>query len=324
MASKPTVTMTLAGDEGKLTDAFDKVGDASKSMADKVDSASSEMRGAGDRFDSLAESTDTAETRFTGFSDTIGGVTEGLMAWNDESLSTTERLQALGMAGADLAGGLTGFLVPALKTMWTTLTTTVIPAIWSFTSALLANPITWVVVGIAALIAIIILLVKNWDKVKEVVGTVVGWIRDRWNGLMSWFSGIPDWFGRIFSGIGNAISGAFKSAINWVIDKVNWLLDRVNWLLDQINGVSSIVGIPAIPHIPHIPRMHTGGTVPGPPGSEQMAILQAGETVTSAASSGATAITINSGGSALDDALVEVLRAAIQRQGGNVQVVLGT
>lgn len=296
MASKPTVTLTLAGDEAKLTDSFDKVGAASKSMADKVDNSSREMRNAGDRFDSLAESTDTAETRFTGFSDTIGGVTEGLAAWNDESLSTTERMMALGMAGADLAGGLTGFLVPALKGLWVSLTTTVIPAIWSFTAALLANPITWIIIGIAALIAIIILLVKNWDTVKQVVGTVVGWIRDRWNDLMGWFSGIPAWFGKIFSGIGDIIGSAFKSALNFVIGLVNWGIDRINWLLDRVNDVTGIVGIPSIPHIPHIPRMHTGGVVPGAPGEEQLAVLQAGERVTPASQTGGGTVTVSFSG----------------------------
>lgn len=289
MASKPTVTLTLAGDESKLTDSFDKVGAASQSMASKVDDASRDVRSAGDRFDTLAESTDTAETRFTGFSDTLGGVTEGLAAWNDESLSTTERLMALGMAGADLAGGLTGFLVPALKGLWLSLTTTVIPAIWSFTSALLANPITWIIVGIAALIAIIVLLVKNWDTVKQVVGDVVGWIVDRWNGLMSWFSGVPAWFGRIFGGIGDAISGAFKSVINWIIDRLNWLVGVANKVIYGINVVNPFSDIP---NIPTIPRMHTGGVVPGPPGSETMAILQAGERVTSAGSSGGGAIAL--------------------------------
>jgi len=276
MASNPAVTLTLAGDESKLTDAFDKVGASSKKMADDVDSASADMRDAGSGFDSLAESTDTAETRFTGFSDTIGGVTEGLMAWNDESLSTTERLQALGMAGADLAGGLTGFLVPALKSMWVGLTTQVIPAIWSFTSALLANPITWVVIGIAALIAIIVLLVKHWDWVKDAAGNTVRWIRDRWNDLMGWFGGIPAWFGRIFGGIGDAIAGAFKSAINWVIDRLNWLVDRAN---DLIYGINVASPFSDIPYIPHIPRMHTGGVVPGMPGQEVPIIAMAGERV---------------------------------------------
>jgi len=294
MASKPTVTLTLAGDESKLTDSFDKVGAASKSMADKVDDSSREVRSAGDRFDSLAESTDTAETRFTGFSDTLGGVTEGLAAWNDESLSTTERMMALGMAGADLAGGLTGFLVPALKGLWLSLTTTVIPAIWSFTAALLANPITWIIIGIIALIAIIVLLVKNWDTVKQVVSTVVGWIRDRWNDLMGWFGGIPDWFGRIFGAVGGAISGAFKSAINWVIDRLNWFVDRANDIIAGINWVNPFSDIPPIPHIP---RMHTGtARVPGAPGSEQMAILQAGERVTSAGSASGGTVMIGFSG----------------------------
>jgi hypothetical protein len=276
MSSKPTVTLTLAGDEQKLTQAFDRVGAASTSMSDKVDDSSAEMRTAGERFDSLAEKSDTAETRFTGFYDTIGGTRDLLSAWNDESLSTTDRLVALGQAGADLAGGLTGFLIPALSTMWSTLTTTVIPAIWSFTTALLANPITWIVIGIAALIAIIILLVTHWDTVKQVVSNVVNWIKDRWNDLMGWFSGVPDWFGRIFAGIGNAISGAFKSALNWVIDRLNWLVDRANDLIYGINVVSPFNDIPSIPHIP---RMHAGGVVSGPPGSEQMRILRAGEKV---------------------------------------------
>lgn len=289
MASKPTVTMTLAGDEEKLTQAFDRVGAASKSMADKVDDSSKEMRTASDRFDGLAETTDTAETRFQGFSDTLGGVTEGLSAWNDESLSTTDRLMALGMAGADLAGGLTGFLIPALSTMWTTLTTTVIPAIWSFTAALLANPITWIVIGIAALIAIIILMVTHWDTVKQVVGNVVGWIRDRWNDLMGWFSGVPAWFGKIFGGIGDAIAGAFKSAINWVVDRLNWLIDVANKVIYGINVVSPFSDIPSIPHIPH---MHTGGIVPGMPGEEVPIMAMAGERVTANGQGGSGAATV--------------------------------
>lgn len=35
---------------------------------------------------------------------------------------------------------------------------------WSFTAALLANPITWVVVGIVALVAAIVLAIKHWEE----------------------------------------------------------------------------------------------------------------------------------------------------------------
>lgn len=41
-----------------------------------------------------------------------------------------------------------------------------IASTWAFTKALLGNPITWIVIGIIALIAGLYLLVKHWDKVK--------------------------------------------------------------------------------------------------------------------------------------------------------------
>lgn len=40
-----------------------------------------------------------------------------------------------------------------------------VSSVWSFTAALLANPVTWVVIGIIALIAALYLLWKNWDRV---------------------------------------------------------------------------------------------------------------------------------------------------------------
>jgi hypothetical protein len=296
MASKPTVTLTLAGDEKKLTEAFDRVGAASKSMADKVDDSSKTMSHAGERFETATESFDTLDTRAMGFRDTLTGLQDGFQGLTNDSDSLLDTLLLLGFGIGDLASGFVNFLLPMLKTFWTTLVESVIPAVWSFTSALLANPITWVVIGIIALIAIIVLLVKHWDWVKEAASNAAGWVRDRWNDLMGWFAGIPAWFGRIFGAVGDAIAGAFKGALNWVIDRLNWLVDRANDLIYGINLVNPFSDIPAIPHIP---RMHTGGVVPGPPGSETMAILQAGEQVTSAGSAsggGAVALYVAPGG----------------------------
>jgi TP901 family phage tail tape measure protein len=44
-----------------------------------------------------------------------------------------------------------------------------IASVWSFTAALLANPITWVVLAIIGLIAVIVLLIRHWDTVKVAV-----------------------------------------------------------------------------------------------------------------------------------------------------------
>lgn len=43
-----------------------------------------------------------------------------------------------------------------------------VPSILSFSAALMTNPLTWIVLGIVAVIAAIVWLVKNWDTVKAV------------------------------------------------------------------------------------------------------------------------------------------------------------
>lgn len=278
MSSKPTVTLTLAGDESKLTDAFDRVGAAAKTMGDKVDAASDDMREAGNRVERVTEGFDTADTRAMGFRDTLTGLQDGLKGMTDSSQSLFDRLLLLGFGVGDLASGMVNFIIPALTSFWSTLTTTVIPAVWSFTTALLSNPITWIVLGIAALIGILYLLGVRLDDVKELFGTVINWIKDRWNGLMAWFGGIPDWFGRIFGAIGNAISAAFKGVINWIVDRLNWLIDLANKVIYGINVVNPFSDIPSIPHIP---RMHTGGVVQGRPGQEVPILAMAGERIES-------------------------------------------
>jgi len=72
-------------------------------------------------------------------------------------------------------------------------------ATWAFTAALLANPITWVVMAIVGLIAIIVLLIKNWDKVADAFRA--GWdlIKQAWEGIKDFFSAIWDWLKDLFA-----------------------------------------------------------------------------------------------------------------------------
>jgi hypothetical protein len=275
MASKPTVTLTLAGDEKKLTEAFEKVGTASKTMAEDVGRSSKDMSDAGESgLGGLADKADGAEGKFIGFTDSLSGLQGAFQGLTDDSLSFGERLGMLGQAGADLAGGMASFLIPALASMKATLVTSVIPAVWGFTAALLANPITWIVVGIMALIAAIVLMVVHWDKVKAAVSGVITWIKNAWNGLVGWFSGIGAAIGRALGSIGGFVSSVFKGAVNLAIDAVNWMIDRVNSLIAGVNHINPFEDIPSIPKLK---RMHGGGEVPGMIGSEQMIIAQAGE-----------------------------------------------
>lgn len=56
---------------------------------------------------------------------------------------------------------------------------------WVLNSAFLACPITWIVAGIAAVVAAGILLYKNWDKVKAVASVV-------WNAITGWLGNVKN------------------------------------------------------------------------------------------------------------------------------------
>lgn len=69
-----------------------------------------------------------------------------------------------------------------------------IAGVWSFTAALLANPITWVVLGIIALGAALYLLWRNWDAVTEFLGNA-------WEALLRKVAAAREWFAGVFEGI---------------------------------------------------------------------------------------------------------------------------
>jgi hypothetical protein len=69
--------------------------------------------------------------------------------------------------------------------------------------------------------------------------------------------------------------------------------------------------------------MHTGGIVPGAPGQESLAILQAGERVTPSSRAGGRTVIELRGQDDMARLLVELLRKAIRGRGGDVQFVLG-
>lgn len=72
------------------------------------------------------------------------------------------------------------------------------------------------------------------------------------------------------------------------------------------------------------PRFHTGvSRVPGAPGSEMMAILQAGETVTRAGSQQRVVLEIRSSGAPVDDFLAQLFAKVISSMGGIVQTAVG-
>ena len=152
---------------------------------------------------------------------------------------------------------------------------TVAMKVWSaiqlvVNSGLLACPITWIVLAIAALIAIIVVLVKNWDKVKAAAGKCWDFIKGKWSAVSGWFSSkvvqpvkkffadlwekvpapVKDVISKITSGFKKAydgvtdcwsgISGFFsdlwKGVVKAVAKPVNKLIDGANWVLDKVGS----------------------------------------------------------------------------------------
>jgi len=129
---------------------------------------------------------------------------------------------------------------------------TTLPAVWAFTSALLANPITWIVVGIAALIAALVAVVVYWDDVTAAInrftdyvfeGLAAGWnwiknlfAENAWLKLAFWpiflaiefveslvasFDLISQWWGD-FKGLLVELDpfAVLSESFNWVLDSI--------------------------------------------------------------------------------------------------------
>lgn len=85
-------------------------------------------------------------------------------------------------------------------------------ATWAMNTALLANPITWIILAIVALVAAIVLLIANWD-------TVVKFLADAWAGFIGWFTGVMDgflsWWGGIWDGLMSGIAEGWEAVLAW-------------------------------------------------------------------------------------------------------------
>ena len=89
-----------------------------------------------------------------------------------------------------------------------------IGSVWSFTAALLANPVTWVVIGIAALIAAIVLLYNKCEWFRNLVNNIFNFFREKLGAAFETAKAI-------FSGIGNVIGSVMGAARDTVAEKLD-------------------------------------------------------------------------------------------------------
>lgn len=138
------------------------------------------------------------------------------------------------------------------------------------------NPIGLVVIAIIALIAIFVLAYQhvgwfragvqtafraivaagNWivgafGAIKDKAGSVIHWIVDKWNGIISFFRGVPGKISSIGASMWNGLRDGFKTVVNWIIGAWNSLhfgIPSINLgPLGSIGGFD--VGVPQIPYL---------------------------------------------------------------------------
>jgi len=138
---------------------------------------------------------------------------------------------------------------------------------WLLNAAMNANPIGLIIAGVAALVAGIVLLVKNWDKVKEVFlkvwDTIKGafsaaldWIKSNWKNIILFiinpFAGIFKYLYENFEGFRNfidnvvdKIKGFFSKALEVIkapfVKAFNWL--KENWKTIILFIINPFAGI---------------------------------------------------------------------------------
>lgn len=188
---------------------------------------------------------------------------------------------------------------------------------WLWNSSLLANPLTWIVVGIIALIAAIVLLVKNWDKVKAAAGRAWDWIVDKARSAWGYLKTIPGKIANAFGDLARKISAPFRAGFNAISDAWNNTVGRLSW---TVPGWVPGVGGNSI-SAPRLPKFHTGGVVPGAPGQEVPIMALAGERVSRPGQGDGESMVVQV--MLGTDVLIEGIAKGVRRMGGDVQFVLG-
>ncbi|MEU6952065.1 phage tail tape measure protein [Streptomyces sp. NPDC045714] len=96
-------------------------------------------------------------------------------------------------------------------------------AVWIANMAMLASPVTWIVLGIIALIAVIVLIILKWDEVAAATGRVWDWIVGKLAAAWQW------------------IKDTAAAAWNWVVQKTTAAWD---WIVADISkAVSDVMAI---------------------------------------------------------------------------------
>lgn len=252
---------TLTGDSSDAEKAFARVGASSKDMADDVDRSSKRLASSTESASGgIASAVDASEGKFRGLGDVIGGTGDVMDGFKEGNVAQ------MAMGFADLAGGMSQLVIPALTALKTTLITGLAPAL----TLISAHPLIAGLLAGGAIIAGLIILEKKFGLVSGAVHALGDVFTSIWPGIKA---------------VLNGILGGLEAIANGAIAVMTGPLT----LLNAIPGVKNIV--PNVPKI-NLPRFHTGGIAP----RDTLAVLQQGEQVVPRGQGRGGGLTVNVSG----------------------------
>ncbi|UVK61353.1 tape measure protein [Microbacterium phage Gingerbug] len=198
-----------------------------------IDGGLGDVKGAADEMaatmgDTVAAQWQTLQRSFEMIVTTVAGqllpVLQPLLEW---LTSNPAVLQAVALGLGVLATAFIGLSV----------------ATWAANAAFLASPITWIILGIVALVAALVWLISNWDM-------VVAWISEVWSGFIAWLGEVMDgfvaWWNDLWAGVGQWIQDVWNGFTSWVQSVfegfVGWLTGIGDGIATWWNGLWAAIG----------------------------------------------------------------------------------
>lgn len=310
MAGKPQVTLTFAGDSTKLESAFDKVGASARKMDTSVGESSKKVGESADGFDRAGEAADGTYSKFDAL-ESVGRGTGDTMSGLSEIMKGNVLQGSTDLAGgiAALADGFSGALLPAIKaaasggiahaaaTVRSTsalavnkvatfgsavATNAMTVAQKALNLAMRLNPIGLIITALVLLAIGIKIAYERSSTFRAIVQTAMkgvqtafGWVTTAGGKVIEWFKTMPGKIGGFLKGVAEIITAPYRAAFGAI--KTAWN-STVGGKGFTVPGWIPVVGGKSFT----IPMFHQGGIMPGAPGSEGLALLQAGERVTAA------------------------------------------
>ncbi|HLX33727.1 MAG TPA: hypothetical protein VKR30_00625 [Candidatus Limnocylindrales bacterium] len=154
------------------------------------------------------------------------------------------------------------------------------------------------------------------DNVLPALGQGFAFFTDR---VLPAVSGALQAVGGVVGKVFGAVAGTVKSAINAVIGLINGMIRAIDSVqfhvhidppdpLPKIHFDWNGVGLGQLPYL------HAGGLVPGTPGADVLAVLQAGERVVPRGSASGPTVVVNINGGLIDGPTIDALTNALARR----------